>query len=462
MASNQPNGAFRLWCERNPSERSKLLDSAEAGDGLAREFLTFALQAANDPARAINFIKKCPDDRRLSGMTALGRMNYDGAADAGKALHVLEGYVDKSNDDHDRTNALASSFSILHKHYDPTAAERLIQLAVVEPGPSLLYAIADVIWQHGKRLDAKAIVPALTALLAIGPQHTGTLRAIDSALRGLLDKAHVGLVLDYLTDRLHKSDLTISNFESTAHALASGDRQRLYDIVVRWLLSGHIPLGNNVVELLRSSNDSAFEPTTMAPTLPPSDQLFLCHKAIGFLFLKPITCCSILVSMIRVAAKNERRQIGDLLFDPMLINFGGAAREYAQTIRSRDPAYKTVKAALAKSQAYLDGLKSAGTVKELLPSDYQSDVVLQHLHDDMRAAQKLAESKSVLLNLVRRSTILYGRRSLVHVTDPDGTQKTVEMDLKSHGTSIEFPRWEILDPVGLDLLIRIYRAEKKQ
>lgn len=46
LAANQPNGAFRTWCKNNPSQAATIIRDAQAGDALAKQFVTFALQAA--------------------------------------------------------------------------------------------------------------------------------------------------------------------------------------------------------------------------------------------------------------------------------------------------------------------------------------------------------------------------------------------------------------------------------
>jgi hypothetical protein len=56
--------------------------------------------------------------------------------------------------------------------------------------------------------------------------------------------------------------------------------------------------------------------------------------------------------------------------------------------------------------------------------------------------------------------ILYGNRSSTYVKAPNETRRAVEMELKSHGVSFEMPRIGIVDPVGLDVLIRVFRAER--
>ncbi len=153
-------------------------------------------------------------------------------------------------------------------------------------------------------------------------------------------------------------------------------------------------------------------------------------------------------------------EVAELLFDPLLVNYSGEAVDYSKGIPADDPAYTDIQKALKRHEAYFASLKGTGVIKELHPSDYQRDVVSQKTHDEMRAAQKQAESKSVFLNLVHRSTLLYGTRSLTYIVDHDGNNRSVAMDLHSVGISFEMPRHEILDPVGLDLMLRVFRVEK--
>jgi hypothetical protein len=125
-----------------------------------------------------------------------------------------------------------------------------------------------------------------------------------------------------------------------------------------------------------------------------------------------------------------------------------------------DPAYGAIQKSLAKDEAFYAGLSATGTIDEIHPSDYQHDAVRQRISDEMRTVRKMAQSKSIFFGLARRSTLLYGRRSLIYVPDHRGGQRPVESELKSFGASFELPRREILDPVGLDYMLRIFRAMK--
>lgn len=458
FAAALPNGAFRAWCRSNPSEGAAVILNARAGDDLARRFVTFALHAAEDIDAAIDFVQSYTDDRRLSGMKALADMTYADTATARKATAVLEPLLAVGGDDQVRANALLAALEVLKKHKDAEIATRLIDAAVEEPGPSTLHGLAQIVLHPS--LSGQALRTALRALETVSPENLGTVNILDMGLEQILRTSGEALALDFLTAKLADGKLTMKNFATTTHELTHRNLQRLYELIVRWFLSGSIALCNNVSELVGIDKKRAFDASVQQLGLTTEQQIFLCRKAIGFLFLKPVACCSIIVSVLRGGDKDAEVPLTELLFDPMLLSYGGDAREYLKGIPATDLAYVPIQNALAKDKEFYAGLDATGAIKELHPSDYQRDVAHQRAADDMRTVHKKAQSKSILLNLVRRSTILYGRRSLTYVTDPNGTQRAVSMDLKSFDVSFELPRREILDPVGLDYMLRMYRVEK--
>jgi hypothetical protein len=460
LAAGLPHVAFRKWCQSNPCDGASIIEKARTDDPLAKRFVMLALQAANDVEGAIEFITAYVDDRRLSGINALGSMVFADAASAMKAIDILESHVADSANDHLRVNALVAAFGVLKQYKDATAELRLIELARSEPGPETLHGLARIIWQHHTILESNTVQIALSALIAVSPKHLGTVREIDMALRQLLGTKDEPLALDFLTAKLQDSELKIGNFESTSYELGHSGGQRLYELIVRWFLSGNFSLCNNVSDIVGIDKERTFNTTAQPLSLTPTQQIFLCRKAIGFLFVRPVICCSIIVSVLRAGNEKVEGIAADLLFDPILINYWGDTKDYLSSIPSTDPAYGAIKRALTQQEAYYASLQAVGTIKELHPSEYQRDVVRQRAHDEMRTIRKSAEDKSIFLNLVHRSTILYGKRSLNYVQDADGEQRAVAMDLKSVEMSIELPRREVLDPVGLDYMLRVFRAER--
>jgi hypothetical protein len=155
--------------------------------------------------------------------------------------------------------------------------------------------------------------------------------------------------------------------------------------------------------------------------------LFVARKTIGYLFMQPISATAVLISLMRHATDAEvLAELGALLFDPLLLNFTGKVRDYV--VQQSDIESGKVKETLDKALKAVD--------------DYLDDL------------------RSVILNLVSKSVLLYGRTSIDYVYAADGQIHRMETPLQRHGTEIEFPRMENFDPFGQNYMLRIFRNER--
>jgi hypothetical protein len=191
--------------------------------------------------------------------------------------------------------------------------------------------------------------------------------------------------------------------------------------------------------------------------------LFVARKAIGYLFMKPISTATILISLMRHTTDDEvLTELGALLFDPLLLNFTGKAREYIvqQSGRESVKVKATIDQALKAIDTYLEDLRSVGSLAALHPGEAQREAYHRHFSRLMAESWKEAQAQSVLLNSVSKSVLLYGRKSISYVYDSDGQSHRMEIPLQSHGTEIEFPRMEYLDPLGLAYMLRIFKIER--
>jgi hypothetical protein len=463
LASNAPNEAFRAWCAAEPSRAHAIVADAQRGDPTSIKFVTFALRALEDVALARKFVADYTDERRLSGLFVLGRIPTADAGEARDTLEILLPHVHAGQEDMTRCNAVLSAFELvkLHPGLAGTFVPRLIGAAVVSPGPTLLYNLAQILWNQGALIDRPSLAKALDALKATDPSLGGIVHMLDLTLKAAIQGPNADLAFDYLTDVLGREDggFALDQFKSFTHAVATGDRDRQFRLVVRWLLTGNSDLGRAVSALFEPGDRSKpFDATTAGMGLTDTQQIFLCYKALGWLFTNEAVAASIMVAALRGCATREAEIIGDLLFDPLLFNYGGRAREYLKTIKKGDPAYGQVRKALKSCDAFYKGLDIGKPIKELNPSEYQRSVERTHVQDMMRKAHKEAEKHSVLINLVHRSTLLYGRRSVTYVRDPDNKRRAVSMDMHSFGTSIELPRSEIIDPIGLSVMLLTFRS----
>lgn len=465
LMASAPYEAFSNWCAADLTRAHAIVEASEKGDATSIKFLNFALRALGNAELARSFVTRYTDERRLEGLFALGRIAAADATGAEETIGFLIPFVDSTYDDAVRCNALSAALEV-GKQFPPLAPgylPKIIVLAAVMPSQAVLFNLAQRLWLDSNLFDRASIRGALEALKAADPTFPRITHALDMAMTSLLATPHGDLVMDFLTDLLapHDTRFDLDQFGSIKHELITGRRERLFQLLVRWLLSCSSSLGNSTHKLLTTGERvGPFDTSTSEMGLSAGDHILLAYKALGWLFTHEVITASILVASLRGCDTATAERIGELLFDPLLINYRGEACSYLKTITSDDAAYGPVKRALEKSDEYIAGLKIKQPIKELWPSEYQRSVERAHAEDMMRAVQREAEKQSVLLSLVHRSTLLYGRKSITFIHGPDNKRRSVSLNLHSFSTSFEIPRMEIVDPVGLNIMLLAFRTMK--
>ena len=100
--------------------------------------------------------------------------------------------------------------------------------------------------------------------------------------------------------------------------------------------------------------------------LTGNQKFFLARKVVGYLFFRPVCCASILVSILRTCGDQGEaaQKIGQLLFDPMLVNYGGALSDYLRSLSQDDPALSHVGEAMEREASFGADLQTPGPINE--------------------------------------------------------------------------------------------------
>jgi hypothetical protein len=464
LSANHPNAAFREWCCKDASRSREVIAASDAGDPLSMRHLTFALEAAGDVMEARRIAQTFEGERALSAVTALGRIADSDRASLAETIETLAKVLDRDDTDLVRSNLLHVLMAVLTRDaslWAPTSAALLSRL-LDGAGELTLNAGAQALWVYRDALRPE-IVAALTAVLrGINTANQGSIMQLDLGLQALLETGYVEPALELATD-LASSDpaLKLSALANFMHTLLDGPPERVSMAAGRWLRSGKRNLCDGLAEAMRRHEREEAELTLGAEDIGenPALQVFICRKAIGYFFLQPRLAASVLVSVLRCCGEEVAKEIQDLLVEWLLANYGGV-RTYLERIGADDAVKARIDVALARNEAYLARLRTIPEIKELQPSEHDRRIERLRMHDAMAAAHKEAQKQSVLLNLIKRSVILYGNRSLSFVSAGDDTLRPMEMDLKPFEVSFEMPRMEIVDPIGLDLQLLILRNER--
>lgn len=462
LAANMPNAALRAWCAKDPARSEAILAMAEGGDPRAARVLTFPLEALGDPSKARAFLVREEARLRLSAATALARMpDPDPVSQArtlsalGDVAHVPDGLL-----------KAALLTALIHVLDEPNAtidveALRLIERLLDTDDEQVVHAATHAIWANNVARDERILSRLLAVAQTIKPANKGTLRELDLALRVLLEGDGKDAALQFAEAFFSgDGDVELQDLQSFVGQLVNGDPEVLAQATCRWLLIGNPRLCEGLSTALHRGEDSAprLDLTRNLQLLSGASQLFVCRKAIAWFFIKPRTAASVLVSCLRVCDDLTRREVQALLIHPLLINYSGV-RDYLAELPSHDPAKAAVDAAVAEGDTYIEGLRGVPGLRAFFPNEHQRRVQQLRRADQSREIAEQARKQSVFFNLVKRSVILYGRRSLSYQRGADGEHQRFEMELKPHGVEFEFPRMEIVDPIGLDYLLRLYRTE---
>lgn len=462
-AANQPLKPLATWLQTDPVRALELAAKAEAGEQRAQKHYHQTLVAIADISRARKACDEFDGERRLAAVSALGEIPHD--SDETACTFDLFANLHEMNRGDDALHAALVSACVSLADRHPSLAEpaRVLCDALVQTaGPSTAHFCARAIWlRKVAQTDAALAEILLRPLQNIMPSNKGTVRELDFALGELMKAGAQTLAIDFVTSVLGTPGckLALKEFHMFSSALA---KSALFPAtIVRWLKTGAPALCEGLVSLM--TGDSLSGQVVTLPTavvaMPADKQLFVCRKAVGYFFFQPITAASIVVSFLRNCAPEARDEVAELLFMPLLRNYGGDMRDYLETVATGDPAHPAIVAALDVNRRYLEGMSKVGVIAEMAPSEHQR--LIEHMRRRDEAAQtfKMAREQSVLMQFVKNSTILYGKRSLNYVGAGEA-RRVVETELQPHSVSMEMPRMMNIDPVGLDYLLRTLRNEK--
>lgn len=467
--------SFIDFCTKKASRPDDALEEIKASPGNLAHLLPATLIAGSRIDASFYLgetIRLCNDENielKRGGLFSIGKINLpEDSNDLAIALSALEYAAAQETDDQLLSSVIKSAFSLLQREtsQEPRAITIIIS-ALVKGNDYALHAASEIFGFHTGELPIALLDAFFVDLLRVKPTHKGTLDNVDYGISHLLKNGNSEKAIQFLEALLlrHSGELTMGVFDSAVSEILS-NKVLSSKILTRWFLKGDQVLCEAVHAIVGTYHGNGLLLEIDVTELNPSDSghiLFIARKVIGYLFIQPISVASVLISLIRNAADDKvLKELGALLFDPLLLNYTGKARDYIikQSGSESGKVKETIDNALKEIDTYLEELRSVGLLPALHPSEAQREAYNRHFSSLMVDSWKAAEAKSVLLNIFPKSVLLYGRKSINYVYGRDGQAHRTEIPLQSHGTEIEWPRMHTLDPVGLDYMLRVFRNEQ--
>ncbi|WP_420139300.1 hypothetical protein [Sphingomonas sp.] len=472
LLSGTANGAYRTWAEQGSRARDTL-EAINPEDGADSAYIFLALQALAkaepDAAldRAILYLGGNAGPARSASAKAIGTFDVGEPGRRARAVEALSVNA-ASADDNSLGHMLSAICEIARAHPDTNAAAaELIEANVERTEDHAIHQLSLELMFHADELPPE-IISGLTKIMHRVPiGNRGTIRDIGAAAGKLADKNRLDEALALVTPLFsqHEELTSLEPLGSLNYHLLQLPPHQLAKTIITWLLACDYNLGLATMALVgKYHGDSPLilQPAVAVSYLRNSDRVLLAHRAIGWLFIHPVTAASLLVGLLDGSGDAERQTITELLFDPLLINFSGSVGDWIAG-QAKNPSHSSqpILADLtARLETYIDGLRSPGRIKELRPSERDRLIENHRQHESMRQAHKQAEKKSILASLATRQVLLYGTRSISYFKGMGGKQQRSEMKMHSFSHSIESPRLDILEPFDLDYMLRVFRAMK--
>ena len=458
--ATMPREALRRWIGRDPTRAKDIITAAESDPGMDREVLREALVTLADLS-LVKWFLAVADQRRQAAIAALGGIKPQNLQAGNEAFTELVGIAATDPSEDMRFTAIFAAFGLFQycKVHASPWVPRLIAAVTAAPSEATRTALLQGLWRHSglfQEADIKATL-ALVSDADLPP----ALRMLEGTLSHLVAGPHHDLAIDCLTNLLASDGTAVSleDCPGLEHRLMNLDPTQLFALAVRWFATGDRKLCESMTKLIGAVHQpQPFDATLAGRGLSGSQMIVICHKAIGYLILAPAVAASFVVAALRAVDKTVQRELVQLLLQSVLINYGETAAVYLKNIPKGDAAYQRVRQALKLYRAYEEDLNIRRPIKELLPSSYQRGAVRQKHYVTGREIRKQAEQKSVFFGLVQHSTLLYGRKAIAYVRGAD--EPPVSMEMKTISAGFAMPRLQIIDPVGLDWLIRIFRVSK--
>ena len=448
--------------EANPQEFSGLLPAILiAGSGInIHYFLAEAIRLCgenNEPAI------------RKQALFSIGKLNWGSVSSVPDSVYgALEGSIRFETDDEILANIIRSAFGVFqHDNAQESRIATLILSVLDKGGDYTIHAASEIFGFNANDLPSSLLEKLFVYLARVNPINSGTLRHIDYGISQLLKNGETDTAIQFLETLLlaQPNELAMEVFSNTANAILNNNAL-MNKVCTRWFQKGDRILCEGLHTIIGEYylSDPLLE--IDSSELKSSEYIniiFVARKAIGYLFMKPISAASFLISLMHHTRDDENlSELGMLLFNPLLLNYTGKTRDYV--LRQREAELGKVKATLEQAlqsiDSYLDDLKSIGNLNALHPGESQRETFYRYSSQRMENMHKAAEEKSLFHNLYSKSLLLYGRTSITYVYDFNGQPHRTLLPLQSHSFTIEHPRMDNIDPSGLDYILCIFRNER--
>lgn len=466
MAASAPSTAFGEWTKKDPNRPTKVYEAVRRGDNLALRQLFTVLLANTDVDEGLMFSQTHERRVKLAAISALGAMEL-----GERYSEVFDTLLQEASSDDEDTalRSLEAGYRAAAKRKvsAPVSLDEQLERVLQTRSSSAIHLAADLLWRYREGLTDNAMELCLYTVKDVDPRNTGTISHIDHASYQLVRDGRAEQVVHLLGELIDRSkgQITLDAFQSSYHALRQAGNDVFGSAIIYWLLNGDIYILRCVADQVCSvgNDEPLFSIPTSSLPLSPSDQLFLCRKAVGWFFIDPLAAVAIPLAVLRDGSPDIASEVLNLIYNPLILSYGGKLNDYLERYVADGGANGSgITELLARKAALKDAMEGIECLVELHPSEMQREAERVRWNEQMERGMEQERQKSILEDLFTKQYILYGHSSLTPVHNGEGTTVLTETEMKSFSISSELPLLDIVDPVGLDHMLFHFKLEPRE
>lgn len=459
--------AFQLFCSLDTERPRSSIEviSNHGEDDIYASFISCSLLSfsSENVSEAIDIAENLSAHTnkavRKQAYFFLGRVSV-GEDKADMVFHLLSTKSNSEQDSECRASLLSSVLNF-GKQY-PSYWHRirgLLSTFLKSISFEIQYEISRVIAFHEIDIPENIFNLLVIQLADVSPEHKGIVDNIDHLLVKLIKKDSLPLAIDLL-DSILNAGVDIDSLDYLSHELRTTHKKTLNHIITKWFLTGNTTLCHGAFDLLHDSIDENFELNADMSLLSREfEQVFVCHKAVGWLFTRPIAAASFILSIFESGPPDSCNELERILYDPLLLSYPGKLKRYFNDRIEIDNQADICKRLLHKLEQHHENIDKVSQLKEMIAPLGNINAYWKDFDRSMQKARDEAP-KQFFEQICTVQNILYGNSSIYYINQIDGESVRQEMEMQHFSHSTEMPGLNIVDPQNLDYLLRVYRHEK--
>ena len=468
LAAGAPNRSLMSWSKNNPGKAREIVSGIKELNDLCLAHGVFAVVGLGDEVSAFDLIRQTNPSVSAIGLQALGRMETVSVSGIREGVDDAFDILERQTDGELRVAAIEAAFRLWEKlgPSEPYRQCEFVKLIEKRGDAIELSVLSAMLCYHDQGLPKETIDKILDLLEELPSDSAATLSNLDHAISENDDRwefKRVARVFSACIPNLDKRARAKDYYSFSKWILENPDHSSY--LFARWLSDGEFSLCLFLAELVGAGAKGAgvWVQKTHLPA-NANDQIFMARKCIGFLWHREVTAASILLSVVKYGQKEAQEEAENLLFNPLLLSYGGELRDFIETQCSN--ASKRIAGCanrlISKHDAHIAGLEATRSVVELLPSIERRRAVAMKDRDRNREIQKQAHRQSIFSRLMTHQTLLYGQKSFSIVRGAEGKNHPNISPLSEISHSVELPRLMVIDPVGFNATINFFRNMKRK